>query len=230
MRHKDHIDSVLFSVDPVIFSLVDGVLCVLLVKRTVEPYANQWSIPGGRVDKAVCKNLLDGAIIKLKEKTGLTQPYLEQVCTDGGPDMDPRGWSVSSVYMALVRHEDIVLENTNAGALTSWISVREALDLPLAFWHAQFIEAAYQRLRDKLLYTDLPIDLMPTTFTLATLRKAFEAIILQPLHRQSFAKRMLDAGILIDTGEKEIAGSRPAAKYRRANIPKPYFFPRALVL
>jgi 8-oxo-dGTP diphosphatase len=230
MPHRDNIDTVLFSVDPVIFSLVAGELCVLLVKRTEEPCANCWGIPGGRVDKKTCGNLLDGAVAKLKEKTGLSQSYLEQVCTDGGPDMDPRGWSVATVYMALVRYEAVTLAQTASGEPARWVPVAEALERRLAFWHNRFIEAAYLRLRDKVLYTDLPIDLMPPSFTLAALRKAYEAIVKQPLQRQSFAKRMLDAGILIDTGEKEIASSRPAAKYRRANLAKPHIFPRALVL
>lgn len=230
MQHEDHIDSVLFSVDPVIFSLVHGELCVLLVRRMDNPFKGVWGIPGGRVDKQACSSIAQGATAKLKEKTGLSQSYLEQVCTDGGPDMDPRGWSVSTVYMALVRFEAITLEKTLQESETRWVPVKEALHMDLAFWHSRFIEAAYQRLRDKVLYTDLPIDLMAESFTLAALRKAYEAIIQQPLQRQSFAKRMLDADILEDTGEKEIGNSRPAAKYRRKSLPKPYIFPRALVL
>lgn len=227
MPHKDHIDTVLFSVDPVIFSLVNGVLSVLLVQRTAEPFAGKWGIPGGRVDKAACSTLLDAALGKLKEKTGLTQSYLEQVCTEGGPDMDPRGWSASVVYMALVRHEDAEIDLSSPAR---WVPIQEAFNLDLAFWHKSFIEASYNRLRDKVLYTDLPIDLMPPIFTLAALRKAYEAIIQQPLHRQSFAKRMQDAGILVDTGEKETGNSRPAALYKRNDASKPYIFPRALVL
>lgn len=39
----------------------------------------------------------------LKEKTAVTVPYLEQLYTFSDGARDPRGWSASIVYYALVR-------------------------------------------------------------------------------------------------------------------------------
>jgi|GEM_PF-5130504 len=41
-------------------------------------------------------------MIKLIEKAGVKAPHLEQVTAVGNPNRDPRGWSVTSLYMALI--------------------------------------------------------------------------------------------------------------------------------
>ena len=109
------VDWVLFSVDPVIFTFARGKLSVLLVKRTREPYKGMWALPGGRVDKKNCADLNAALRLKLKEKTGVANVFFEQLSTYGSDSMDPRGWSVTTVYLALVNEAEISLpDNRNS--------------------------------------------------------------------------------------------------------------------
>ena len=223
------IDWVLFSVDPVIITIKDNSLQVLLVKRESEPFIGRWGLPGGRVDKFNCSNLIEAVHKKLLEKTGLHQMYFEQVFTDGGEDMDPRGWSLTTVYLSLVWFDSIQLGENKTGEQVCWHPIDKLDKLgKLAFWHRRIIESAVKRLRAKVAYTDLPLRFMPEKFTIRDLRNAYEIILDQKLPRPSFAKRIQAANILIDTGEKEASSHRPAPLYSYQPEKDAYIFPRAL--
>lgn len=211
----DEYDKVLFSQDPVILTILNDKLCVLLVKREQEPCKGQWGLPGGRVDKERCSDLWTALAEKLKQKTGLENIYFEQVFTEGGADMDPRGWSVTTVYMALVRHEDVPWQPNEMGEALKWWPVDHVNDAaPLAFWHERLIERTITRLRNKVIYLDLPMYFMPEKFSIKALREAYEVILGRPLSRQAFDKRVRKANILVETGEETHGNYRPAELYR----------------
>src|ERR1700753_263698 len=86
----------LMTVDLAIFSVSEESLRVLVVQRpdtTDEPFPGHWALPGGFVDVHADADLQSCALRKLKEKTGVSAPYLEQVGSWGGAARDPRGWS-----------------------------------------------------------------------------------------------------------------------------------------
>src|SRR6476660_8062009 len=70
---------------------------VLLIKRKHDPYAGRWALPGGFVD--MDEPLEDAARRELLEETGVRLARLEQLHTFGDPDRDPRGRTVSVVYL-----------------------------------------------------------------------------------------------------------------------------------
>ena len=87
----------LMTVDLAIFGIRENALHVLAVKRSTEkgePYPDQWALPGGFVNVKMDEDLEACALRKLKEKTGVVAPYLEQVGSWGSDHRDPRGWSV----------------------------------------------------------------------------------------------------------------------------------------
>jgi ADP-ribose pyrophosphatase YjhB (NUDIX family) len=43
----------------------------------------------------------------LATKTRVALPHLEQVATHSGPDRDPRGWSVTTLYYALLPSDQV---------------------------------------------------------------------------------------------------------------------------
>lgn len=217
------IDSVLYSVDPVIFTFHNDELCVLLIKRDIPPEKGRWGLPGGRVDKIDCKDLESALLTKLKSKTGINNLFFEQLATYGSETMDPRGWSVTTAYLALVHEQEL---NIDANKETiRWVPLNDIATYDTAFWHERIIQDACQRLRDKSLYTDLPVNFMPETFTYPMLKKAYENILQISISRQSFAKRMDTAEIFEDTGEREAGSNRPSPVYKRKNRGGAYIFP-----
>lgn len=222
-------DVPLCTVDMTIFTVRQQQLSVLLVKRGEYPQKDLWALPGGFIDLKQDDSLEQTAFRKLYEKTGVRSPYLEQVATMGNAQRDPRGWSLTVLYFALMSSEGVSLQNRDASGIdVQWVPFQQALQQPLAFDHVQLLQNSYQRLRSKVLYTSLPIHLMPASFTLPQLQKTYEIILDAPLQKKSFRKRMLDAGIIEETGEKESGPTRPAALYRATASHALHVFPRTL--
>src|SRR5687768_18491401 len=76
------------TVDIVIFTIQEGILNVLLVKRLIPPFIGQCAIPGGFVLED--EDLDEAALRELREETGVSDVYLEQLYSFGKPDRDPR--------------------------------------------------------------------------------------------------------------------------------------------
>src|SRR5690348_9654260 len=78
---------------------------VLLIRRKHEPHLGQWAIPGGFVD--MDEALEVAARRELLEETGVRARKLEQLGTWGDPGRDPRGRTISVVYLADVDAERV---------------------------------------------------------------------------------------------------------------------------
>ena len=146
-------DVPLCTVDMSIFTVINGQLQVLLVKRANFPKKGQWALPGGFIDLQRDRSIEDTAFRKLKEKTGVESPYLEQVKTIGNPTRDPRGWSITVLYFALISSDGIELVSDSSSSEVEWVPFKEAIKKRLAFDHKSLIENCYDRLRSKTLYT-----------------------------------------------------------------------------
>jgi len=215
------------SVDTVIFTVLDGDLHILVVKRADHPFKDYWSLVGGFIDLQKDDNLEATARRKLEEKTGVKTPYLEQFETIGNKKRDPRGWSVTTVYFALIPNRDIQLQSGKGSVDTKWSRVKGGkVNDKLAFDHAEILARCTQRLRSKVLYTSLPVHLMPKDFTLGELQKVYEIIFGKKLDHKSFRRRIISADILEETGELRYEGKRPAHLYRNKESHQTHFFVR----
>ena len=221
-------DSPLFSVDVAIFTLHDNTLKILLVQRGDFPEKGQWALPGGFVDLKEDANLEITARRKLLSKTGIDAPLLEQVVTTGNPNRDPRGWSVTTLYMALIPYAPTA-DFVDAVADARWFSFSEALQLDLAFDHTQLLQQARERLKNKTAYTVLPIHVLKAPFSLAQLQKAFELLMDKTLEKKSFRRRIANAELLKEVGEgiPEGGKGRPAALFIPAPGSEKHLFARA---
>lgn len=217
------------SVDTVIFTVFDGALQVLLVERANYPCKGQWALVGGFIDLKNDRTLEDTAKRKLMEKTGVKTPYLEQCFTLGNYNRDPRGWSVTTVYFALLSHETIKLTQHKGQEKTKWSPIiGEGIEDSLAFDHNEILSGAIARLRNKVLYTSLPAYLMPEKFTLKDLQQVYEIILDQNLETKSFRRRIGRADILEETSETRQDAKRPAKLYRLKDDIDTFFFLRTI--
>ncbi|BFM07096.1 NUDIX hydrolase [Halioxenophilus aromaticivorans] len=222
-------DVPLLTVDMAIFSVLEDQLQVLLVKRAQHPSLGKWALPGGFVDTKRDKSLVETAKRKLRAKTGVATPYVEQVETFGGPERDPRGWSVTVAYMALIPAEGVELVPDDASSEVIWVPVKEmGSEYLLAFDHQSIFEVCLERLKNKVQYSSLPVNLLPKAFTLTELQRTFEIVLGQTVEKKSFRRRILDAGILEETGAMKTGSSRPAKLYRVRPEGQAYFFPRTI--
>lgn len=117
---------------------------ILLIQRKAEPFAGRWALPGGFVDEN--EHLIEAARRELKEETGLHEVDLEQLYTFGDPGRDPRGWTVSVVYIGRVRPDAVKPIAGDDAAAVSWCPLDALPDL--AFDHATILNLARKRLAE----------------------------------------------------------------------------------
>jgi 8-oxo-dGTP diphosphatase len=215
------------SVDTAIFTVLDGHLHVLTAKRAEHPFKDRWSLVGGFIDLQKDNDLESTAKRKLEEKTGVKTPYLEQFGTIGNKKRDPRGWSVTTVYFALIPCYEVHLRAGKGAVDIKWSKVTGGKVMEeLAFDHAEILAKCAERLRSKVLYTSLPVYLMPKEFTLGDLQKVYEIILDKKVDHKSFRRRILSAGILEATGKMRHDGKRPAHLYRQEKSCRTHIFVR----
>jgi 8-oxo-dGTP diphosphatase len=220
----------LTSVDVVIFGIREERLHILLVQRAAgeaEPFPQAWALPGGFVDVDTDQTLLACAIRKLREKTGVASPYLEQLGSWGDAARDPRGWSTTHAYFALIPANSVVLERGANAADVQWFPIIGGGVRPkLAFDHDQILEAALARLRGKVEYTSLPVYLMPPEFTLPELQRVYEVVLDRALEKSAFRTRMLSADLVEPIAKTRKGPNRPAQLYRLKRRKSPIYFAR----
>lgn len=218
------------TVDVVIFRVRDEALQVLLVQRpgdTAEPFPGLWALPGGFVDTARDPDLLGCAQRKLREKTGVRSPYLEQLGSWGSAARDPRGWSATHAYFALIASAEVPLAKGANAADVAWFPADQAKRRgPLAFDHEHILLAALERLRNKVEYTSLPAYLLSEPFTLPQLQRTYEIVLGRGVDKSGFRTRMLAAGFLEEVGVVPSESNRPPLGYRLKNRASPAVFPR----
>jgi 8-oxo-dGTP diphosphatase len=198
------------TVDVAVFTIRDGALQVLLVRRGVEPFEGSWATPGGFVLHD--EPLHEAARRELFEETGADQSYLEQLYTFGAPDRDPRGRVVTVAYYALVAPDRLDVHAGSDAAQARWFDVTDLP--PLAFDHATILAYALERLRAKVEYSTIAFELLPEKFTLSELQGVYESILGHPLDKRNFRRKLklLDVLVAHDEWEKKGA-SRPARLY-----------------
>jgi 8-oxo-dGTP diphosphatase len=224
----------LVTVDVAILTLGPRGLQALLVQRpggTDEPFPHAWALPGGFVDVQRDADLHACALRKLGEKTAVSSPYLEQVGSWGGRTRDPRGWSTTCVYFALLPQAAARLDKGGNAADVRWFDVKLDGSAPeaglLAFDHGELLAAVLQRLQSKVEYTSLPAFLLPEPFTLPQLQGAYEAVLGRPLDRSAFRRRALTMpGFLREAGVIHTGAPRAPQGYALENRRLPVVFPR----
>jgi len=187
-------------------------LKVLLVERAGPPYQGSWALPGGFVHEH--EDLGQAAARELHEETGLADVYIEQVGAIGTPGRDPRGHTVTVVYVALVPADRHPLQASGDAAAARWFEIDRLP--PLAFDHVRLLDDARAHLRRRLGETPVAFELLPGAFTLSELQSLCEVILGRPLDRRNFRRQVQDAGFVVPTKGRREGRHRPAQLFRFA--------------
>jgi 8-oxo-dGTP diphosphatase len=113
---------------------------VLLIRRKSDPFSGIWAIPGGFVE--IDEPLEAAARRELKEETGIEVAHLDQLGAFGDPKRDPRGRTISIVYLAQVDATQVKPRANDDAAEVGW----HLLSQPplLAFDHDKILACARQ--------------------------------------------------------------------------------------
>lgn len=197
------------SVDCVIFGFDENKLKVLLIRSDLRKYAGKWSLLG---DLVLPHEDLDAAAYRvLKQRTGLSDVYLEQVHTFGALNRHPAGRVVTVAYCSLVNvqhHKLNILDNE-----LHWHDIQSVTDL--AFDHQQIFEMCLRQLQKRVQEHPLGFNLLPKKFSLRDLQNLYEAILNIKMDRRNFRKKFFSMDFLIDLKEMEQdVPHRPGKLYR----------------
>jgi 8-oxo-dGTP diphosphatase len=207
--------AVAVTVDLVALTVTADRLAVLVVRRGEEPFAGQEALPGGFVRPD--EDLLAAAQRELAEETGVgpDSAHLEQLASYGAPGRDPRMRVVTVAHLALVADPPAPQAGTDAVA-ARWAPVQE-VSPGLAFDHDAVLRDGVERARAKLEYSSLGASFCAPEFTVAELRRVYEAVWGRRLDPRNFHRKVTGtAGFLAPTGETTTRdGGRPAQLYRR---------------
>ena len=200
------------SVDAVVLSLIEGRLHALLVQRAATPFQGHWALPGGFIHVQEDVDSLASIRRVLKQKAALEVRHLEQLGTFSGATRDPRGWSVSVAYVAVVGPDA-----SPVGSDAQFFPVDDLPDLP--FDHAHIANQAISRVRNKSSYSTLPALLLPKVFTLPQLQAVYEHVLGTSLNAAAFRRKVMAQGLIdpVKSPSKSKASStvgRPAQHYR----------------
>jgi 8-oxo-dGTP diphosphatase len=118
-------------------------LSVLLIKRGSPPFLDRYALPGGFVDYG---EDLDTAVVReVAEETGLSGVPWQQFRTFGAPDRDPRGHTVSVVYVGVLLGEPPPVKGADDAVEAAWFSVKRLPDL--AFDHDHILSLVLKTLK-----------------------------------------------------------------------------------
>ncbi len=195
-----------FQLRIVFFALELGEAPALRIALVGDPSSAKARLPFGVAFRG--EPLDDAARRIARAETGITEHYLEQLFT--------LSRCIENCWLIVVSSIALAAPTTSFAidhSRVTWHDVR-GIDLP-DHLDREVLAYALVRLQAKIGYTTIAFHLLPSTFTMSELQRAYETILDRPLDKRNFRRRMLAAGILEATAGVRRAGShRPAALYR----------------
>ncbi len=193
----ENTNRIALSVDCIIFGFDESKLKVLLIRSDLKKYSGKWSLLG---DLVFPSEDLDAAAYRiLKQRTGLSDVYLEQVNTFGKVNRHPAGRVVTVAYCSLINvqhHKLNILDNE-----LHWHDIKNVTDL--AFDHQQIFDTCLKQLQKRVQEHPLGFNLLPKKFSLRDLQNLYEAILDVKMDRRNFRKKFFSMDFLVDLDEME---------------------------
>lgn len=220
------------SLDCVVFGFHENQLKVLLLRMK---FSRQWALPGGFVLEN--ESLEVAANRVLKERTGLSQIFLQQFHVFSDPLRSQQNPAVPDVQQSEIISPDIEWFNQRfisvgfyslvdftkvepkpdeLSDICTWVSLDEIETLMLD--HRQILDKALETLRLQLTFQPVGYNLLPEKFTMPELQKLYETILGKTLDRRNFQRKMLGYGILTKLDEVKTGVAHKAPALYKFNI------------
>ncbi|MDX9932630.1 MAG: NUDIX hydrolase [Bacteroidales bacterium] len=122
------------TVDAAVLVKKDDKLSILLIERKHDPFKGCYALPGGFVDE---DETLENAIAReLQEETNLTLSNLQQFRAYSRPDRDPRGRTISVIFISILNTFPDAVAGDDAAAV-KWFPLNQLPEL--AFDHTEIV-------------------------------------------------------------------------------------------
>lgn len=177
---------------------------VLLHKRPNDPFADQWALPGIVLNGTQRDTSMEAGVKRLisSPKVGFAQAYIEQVGTVGDAFRDPRCWSSSTFYLAIVS-DDVTLSDRQKFEPLNSVLRRET---KMPFDHNDLMDQVAERLVSKSLYSSLPLLFLGNEFSAPEAKAIYSVVLGREVLKTSIRQRLIkltEEGRIKETGRKK---------------------------
>lgn len=198
-----------------LFTVEQGVVKVLLIKRKNEPFFGDWVLTGGALYNN--ESLEEGAYRELKEKTGIENIPIKQFKAFGRVDRSPVMRMVAIAYIGIIdsKRVNIIRKSRNTSD-ADWVPIDK---IPhLGYDHNEILSEAIEELKKDIVNSNILKSLFPDGITIPELQKTYEAILNKKFDRRNFRKKILSLNLLEDTNQYgKFEGNKPAKIYKFKN-------------
>ncbi len=116
---------------------------IVLIKRKNEPFSGIYALPGGFLEEG--ETLEECAVREAMEETGLRCEVVELLGVSSGPDRDPRGRTISAVYVLKPVSKTEILQAGDDAAEAEIVTFPDIKSIELAFDHRKIINRFMER-------------------------------------------------------------------------------------
>ena len=195
-----------------IFTVKNGEVKVLLLKKQSDPYKGYWIIPSDFLSTTeTIEERIDNTIY---DKIGLNGVETENcgIYSDINRDQSARIVGISYMGIASTDLVEFKIEQRDE-YISDWFNID---NIPkMGYDHEFIIKDTIEYLKKRLLDSKTLKKLFPSDFTLPELQRIYEQILGYELDRRNFRKKFINLDLIEETGDKTSGGNgRPAKLYR----------------
>ena len=139
-----------------IFTVDHGIVKVLLIKRTNEPYCGYWALPGGGLYNN--ELVIDGAKRELKEKTGIDNIDLKMYKIFDKVNRSPLKRMIAVAYIGVIDKDRAnVISSTEKTSAIDWVDIKRIPEL--AYDYNEILDGAINELKSLIISSDITFQL-----------------------------------------------------------------------
>ncbi len=181
-----------------LFTIENGMIKILLLKRTEEPFKNYWFLPSNLL--MTSETIEECAKATIYEYTNFEYIDLIQCNIFSQIDRLPNERIIANSLIGIVPNIVLNHHRYRKNIECEWFPIN---DIPKTVYdHAKIIEDAITFLKKQICDHHLIQNFLEEDFTLPELQSIYECAYGKKLDRRNFRKRMLATGKIIDSGEK----------------------------
>ena len=194
-----------------IFTVDNGKIKILLMRKKTEPYKGYWVLPGNVVGDTTLEDNITDVVY---DKLGIPSLYIEQCHTFSDMNRVLENRIVATTFIGLINNITLKLKQEERKDIElSWFDIDS---IPkTAYDHDIIINKLLEHFKERIINSNILKILFPSDFTLPELQRIYEQMLDIKLDRRNFRKKLLNLGYIVDTGDvNEGYTGRPAKLYR----------------
>ena len=195
-----------------LFTIENGIIKVLLVRRKNKPYEGMWALVGGALYNN--EELIEGMTREIYEKTGIKDIDIYFSSVVGDVERSPVKRMIAITYIGIIDSNRVnILKETMKTSDADWVSIDK---IPkLAYDHNNILNNCIETLKEKIVESNILKSLYPDGFTIPEIQKAYETILNKTFDRRNFRKKIISFDFVLDTNKyKNFEGKKPAKLYK----------------